>query len=33
MYARHVSMELRPDSRADFTHKIESEILPLLRNL
>jgi heme-degrading monooxygenase HmoA len=31
MYARHVSMELRPDSRADFTHKIESEILPLLR--
>jgi hypothetical protein len=24
-------MELRPDSRADFTHKIESEILPLLR--
>ncbi len=31
MYARQVSMELRPDSRADFTHKIESEILPLLR--
>ena len=31
MYARQVSMVLRPDSRADFTRKIESEILPLLR--
>lgn len=31
MYARQVSMELRRDSRADFTNKIESEILPLLR--
>ena len=31
MYVRQVSMELRPDSRADFTRKIESEILPLLR--
>lgn len=31
MYARQVSMELRPDSRADFTRRIESEILPLLR--
>lgn len=31
MYARQVSMELRPDSQRDFTHKIESEILPLLR--
>ena len=30
MFARHVSMELRPNSRIDFTHKIESEILPLL---
>ncbi len=31
MYARQVSMDLRPDSRADFTRRIEAEILPLLR--
>jgi hypothetical protein len=31
MYARQVSMELKPGSRKDFTHKIEAEILPLLR--
>ena len=31
MYARQVSMELRPDSRATFTQTLESEILPLLR--
>jgi heme-degrading monooxygenase HmoA len=31
MYARQVSMELKPDSRKDFTHKIEAEVLPLLR--
>jgi hypothetical protein len=31
MYARQVSMELQPNSRADFTRRIESEILPLLR--
>ena len=31
MYARQVSMELRPNGRADFTRKLESEILPLLR--
>lgn len=31
MYARQVTMELKPDSRANFTHKIESDILPLLR--
>jgi heme-degrading monooxygenase HmoA len=31
MYARQVSMELKPDSRKDFTRKIEAEILPLLR--
>jgi hypothetical protein len=29
MYARQVSMELRPNSHADFTRRIESEILPL----
>jgi heme-degrading monooxygenase HmoA len=32
MYARQLSIQLKPDSRSDFTHKIESEILPLLRN-
>ena len=31
MYARQVSMELQPNSHADFTRRIESEILPLLR--
>jgi heme-degrading monooxygenase HmoA len=32
MYARQLSIQLKPDSRSDFTRKIESEILPLLRN-
>jgi heme-degrading monooxygenase HmoA len=31
MYARQVSMELIPNGRTDFTQKLESEILPLLR--
>ena len=31
MYARQVSMELKPGSRKDFSHRIEAEILPLLR--
>lgn len=31
MYARQISMELKPDNRKDFIHKIEAEILPLLR--
>jgi heme-degrading monooxygenase HmoA len=31
MYARQLSMELKPNSRKDFTRKIEAEILPLLR--
>lgn len=31
MYARQVSMELNPNSLVDFTHKLESEIVPLLR--
>lgn len=31
MYARQVSMDLKPDSRAEFTRKIESEVLTLLR--
>ena len=31
MYARQVSMELNPNSLTDFTQKLESEIVPLLR--
>ena len=31
MYARRVSMDLRPDSRVDFTRTLEAEIIPLLR--
>jgi heme-degrading monooxygenase HmoA len=31
MYARRVTMNLKPNSRADFTKKLEAEIIPLLR--
>ena len=31
MYARRVSMNLKPNSRAEFTKKLESEIIPMLR--
>ncbi|HEY5738456.1 MAG TPA: hypothetical protein VIW27_01965 [Gammaproteobacteria bacterium] len=31
MYARQVSMELNPNSLTNFTAKLESEIIPLLR--
>ena len=31
MFARHVSMQLKPNTRAEFTQAIENEILPLLR--
>lgn len=31
MYARRVSMNLKPNSRAEFTKKLESEIIPILR--
>ena len=31
MYARRVSMSLKPNSRIDFTNKLEAEIIPLLR--
>ncbi|TFH48751.1 MAG: hypothetical protein E4H01_05725 [Lysobacterales bacterium] len=31
MFARRVSMELKPNIRADFTNKLEAEIIPLLR--
>ena len=31
MYARRVSMDLKPNVRSDFTVKLEAEIIPLLR--
>ncbi len=31
MFARHVSFRLKPNSVADFTRIIETEVLPLLR--
>ena len=31
MFARHVTMHLKPNTRAEFTQTIEKEILPLLR--
>ena len=31
MFARHVSMQLKPNTHAEFTQTIENEILPLLR--
>jgi len=31
MFARFVSMDLKPDSAAEFTRTIENEIIPLLR--
>lgn len=31
MYARQVTMDLRPNSRTEFTQKLEAEIIPLLR--
>ena len=31
MYARQVSMELNSSNQTDFIHKLESEIVPLLR--
>jgi hypothetical protein len=31
MYARRVSLHLKPNSRAEFTQKLESEIIPMLR--
>ena len=31
MFARHVTMHLKPNSRVEFTQTIENEILPLLR--
>jgi len=31
MFARHVSMHLKPNTRAEFTQTIENEIVPLLK--
>lgn len=31
MYARRVTLKLKPTSRAEFTDKLEAEIIPLLR--
>ena len=31
MFARHVSMQLKPNTRAEFTETIENVILPILR--
>lgn len=31
MYARRVSLKLAPTSKAEFTSKLEAEIIPLLR--
>ncbi|MGA8436826.1 MAG: antibiotic biosynthesis monooxygenase [Candidatus Sulfotelmatobacter sp.] len=31
MFSRHVSMQLKPNTRAEFTETIENEILPVLR--
>ena len=31
MYARRVSLNLKPNSRGDFTRALEAEIIPVLR--
>jgi heme-degrading monooxygenase HmoA len=31
MFARHVTMQLKPNTRAEFTTTIENEIVPLLK--
>lgn len=31
MYARRVSLHLKPNSAAEFTQKLETEIIPMLR--
>jgi heme-degrading monooxygenase HmoA len=31
MYARRVSLHLKPNSRAEFTQKLETDIIPMLR--
>jgi hypothetical protein len=31
MYARKVTLKLKPDSSAEFTRKLENDVIPLLR--
>jgi hypothetical protein len=31
MYARRVSLHLKPNSRTEFTQKLETDIIPMLR--
>lgn len=31
MFARQVTIQLKPNTRADFTRKLDSEIIPMLR--
>lgn len=31
MYARRVSLHLKPNSRAEFTQRLETDIIPMLR--
>ena len=31
MYARRVSMKLKPNSTVEFTHRLEKEVIPMLR--
>jgi heme-degrading monooxygenase HmoA len=31
MYARRISMKLKPDTSAEFTKRLESDVIPLLR--
>ena len=31
MYARRVSLHLKPNSKAEFTQKLETDIIPMLR--
>ena len=31
MYARRVSMKLKPNSNAEFTQRLEKEVIPMLR--
>ncbi len=31
IYARRVSMQLKPNCRAEFTQKLEAEVIPMLR--
>ena len=31
MYARRVSMQLKPNSAAEFTQRLEKEVIPMLR--